>query len=359
MFSFINRIQPDVDDLLLSLTPGSKPKRLHSIEIFLDQEIKDQVQLRCFGRDPSDLETREQRLSAEIELHMALGYDVFRLPVVRKGIFKLSNRSSDQKNSSRAWAEEKKGVIQNWEDFEKYSWPQVKDIDLRDFEWMEKNLPGNMGCYDLTAHIYEVISFLFGYESLCLFLYDEPDLVTAVCGKVGRFYADYTEILAQMDKVPFLWGADDLGFRSGLLMPRDFIVNNILPWHKKCADAAHAAGKPYILHSCGNIREIMDDLIDDVGIDGKHSFEDAIQPVEEAFAVYGSRTAVLGGLDVDILTRAPEQEIRRKTRDILDACFRGSGYIFGTGNSVAAYVPLENYCAMMDEASRYSREITR
>jgi len=354
MFRFLNKIEPDVDDLLLSIRLGEKPKRLHALEIFLDQEIKDQVLLRCLGRDPMAFENREQRLDAEIGLHKTLGYDIFRVPVVQKGIFKLSSQVSLSENNKRSWMDEKAGVIRNWQDFESYPWPKIEEIDLGDYEWMEEHLPENMGYYDLTAHIYEVVSFLFGFESLCLFLYDKPDLVAAVCEQVGQFYEDYTKLLAGLDKVPLLWGADDLGFRSGLLMPKDFLVKHILPWHKKCADAAHAAGKPYILHSCGNLREIMDDFIDDVGIDGKHSFEDAIQPVEEACKMYGSRTAVLGGLDVDIITRSPEDEIRDKVRGILDSCFKGSGYIFGTGNSVTDYVPLENYCIMMDEAFSYS-----
>jgi hypothetical protein len=43
---------------------------------------------------------------------------------------------------------------------------------------------------------------------------------------------------------------------------------------------AHEAGRPYILHSCGNLSAILEDLIEDVGTDGRHSFEDVIEPVE-------------------------------------------------------------------------------
>ena len=59
----------------------------------------------------------------------------------------------------------------------------------------------------------------------------------------------------------------------------------------------HEKGLPYFVHSCGNLVEIMDDLIDEVGIDGKHSFEDAIMPINEAQARWGDRIAVLGGID--------------------------------------------------------------
>jgi len=57
-------------------------------------------------------------------------------------------------------------------------------------------------------------------------------------------------------------------------------------WHKRSAQMAHEHGKRYCLHSCGNVKAIMEDLICDVAIDAKHSFEDAIMPMTE---VYGSR----------------------------------------------------------------------
>ena len=79
----------------------------------------------------------------------------------------------------------------------------------------------------------------------------------------------------------------------------------------------------------------MDDLIDDVGIDAKHSFEDKILPVEEAYRRWGDRIAILGGVDMDVLGRGTEEQVRARTRQILEVCgVKGTGYCLGTGNSV-------------------------
>ena len=93
----------------------------------------------------------------------------------------------------------------------------------------------------------------------------------------------------------------------------------------------------------------MDDLIDDVGIDALHSFEDTILPVTEAKAQYGDRIALLGGLDVDFMCRATEEQVRERARRTLDRCMPGAGYCLGTGNSVANYIPLNNYLEILDE----------
>jgi uroporphyrinogen decarboxylase len=135
-------------------------------------------------------------------------------------------------------------------------------------------------------------------------------------------------------------------------MSPDFLRRKILPWHKRCAEIARSKGKPYLLHSCGKLDEIMDDLIDDVGMDGKHSFEDAILPVAEAKRRYGDRISLLGGIDLDFLCRSPEGEIRRRVRDTLEVCMKGGGYCLGTGNTAANYLPLDSYLAMIDEGRR-------
>ena len=120
------------------------------------------------------------------------------------------------------------------------------------------------------------------------------------------------------------------------------------------AEKSHAAGRPYLLHACGKLDAIMPELLNDVGIDAKHSFEDTIESIIDAKQTYGRRVALLGGIDVDFLCRADETAIRRRVRDTLSACMPGGGYCLGTGNTVANYIPLDNYLIMLDEGRRYT-----
>jgi uroporphyrinogen decarboxylase len=98
----------------------------------------------------------------------------------------------------------------------------------------------------------------------------------------------------------------------------------------------------------------MEDLIEDVGIDAKHSFEDTIQPVEAFSERYGKRIAVIGGVDIDLLSRGSEEQVRARTRQILRACTPSRAFILGSGNSIANYVSPQNYLAMLDEGRRYN-----
>ena len=140
-----------------------------------------------------------------------------------------------------------------------------------------------------------------------------------------------------------------MGFKTATMVGPRELHRFVFPWLTKIAGIAHERGMPFLLHSCGNLSQIMDELIDTVGIDAKHSFEDAIQPVADAKRLYGDRIALLGGADVDFLSRSTEDEVRAYTRRLIDQCAPGGGWALGTGNSVANYIPLANYLAMLDE----------
>ncbi len=147
---------------------------------------------------------------------------------------------------------------------------------------------------------------------------------------------------------------DDLGFKTSLLLDPDSIRRLLLPWHKRLADTLHAHGKLFFLHSCGNMYPLTDAFIDEVGIDAKHSFEDNILPVTEVKRLYGDRLTLLGGMDIDFLTRADEAAIRAKTREILSTCMPGGGYFLGASNWINEDIPCENYLVMLDEARKHN-----
>jgi len=126
----------------------------------------------------------------------------------------------------------------------------------------------------------------------------------------------------------------------------------VFPIYRQMTDLAHAAGKPFILHSCGNLAQVYDDLIDDCRIDAKHSFEETILPVEDFKRQYGHRVTPLGGLDVDLICRGTPEQIRADTRRKIERCFADGHWALGTGNSLTDYMPVENFALVLEEGQR-------
>ncbi len=253
----------------------------------------------------------------------------------------------------RSWNDQHVGAVTSWEDFERYSWPKIEDFDFSSFEILDRILPEGMGL--MLSHAggpYEILSALMSYEGMCLALYDDYPLVEAVAQRVGELMLRFYEHLLDFRRVVAIFPGDDMGFRSGTLIAPARLRALTLPWHKRFSALAHSRGVPYFLHSCGNLLGIMETLIDEVGIDAKHSYEDAILPVEDFQARFGPRIAVLGGLDVHILSAGTPEDVRRRTRQLIDTCAPRGRYAIGSGNSIPSYVPAENYLAMIEEALR-------
>lgn len=353
------KITPNWEGLVDCILRKGTPERVYHLELFLDQEVQDAI---CEGYgllkglDSEDPYVDLQRMVA---IQRFLGYDSvrcsldgFEMPLQREI---ADDTASLQRSGGRRFINEHTGPITNWEEFESYPWPDPKDWFSRSLEWYETHLPDDMCVVGSGgfAHFAEYLIWLMGYETFCYALYEQRDLVAAISRRLSDMYTKFLERILQFERVKIVFGSDDMGFRSGTLMRPDDLREFVLPGHQRLAKMSHDAGRPYILHSCGNLRDIMEDLIDDVGIDGKHSFEDTIENVVDAKSTYGQRIALLGGIDVDFLCRADEVQIRQRVRTTLAQCLPGGGYCLGTGNSVANYIPLDNYLVMVDEGRNF------
>jgi len=354
-------VTPDWEALVRCIRREGTPQRVHNIELFLDGEVQQAVCERYDLLDGLDISDPYFDLKRQIAIQRFLGYDFVRCGVENLDMplnrAKIDDTADLQRASGRSYMEEHHGPITNWAEFEAYPWPDPAKATTRALEWYENNLPDDMCVIGSGgfAHFAEYVTWLMGYETLCYALYDQRDLVTAISDRLIAMYDVIVQRILQFNRVKIVWGSDDMGFKTGtLISPKDTRAF-VLPGHKRMAEFAHRGGHPYLLHACGNLTTIMPDLIDDVKIDARHSFEDTIETVVEAKRRYGDRIALLGGLDVDFMCRSDEAAIRQRVHDTLDVCMPGGGYCLGTGNSVANYIPLDNYLAMLDEGRRYSR----
>ena len=240
-------------------------------------------------------------------------------------------------------------LINDWESFRNYPWPDPGAVDYSILKDAQALMPKKVKILlPVPWGILENITSFLGYENLCMLIYDDPELVKAVCDAVGERLLEFYRICLSYDSVGGIIYNDDWGFNSGPLFAPDFFQTYIFPWVKKMTDISHQKGKPAIIHSCGKLDIFMDTIIDDLKFDGKHSFEDKIMPIETAYKMYGSRIALLGGIDVDFMIRASKEDIYSRSRKMLE--LGKSGYALGTGNSVPYYVPKENYFSMISAA---------
>jgi uroporphyrinogen decarboxylase len=355
----LDRARPDAGRFIDVVMGRVQSERPPLVEYLVDDALRRPITTELLGRPwvdpvPGDQAGRNAYLDNFIALWHGLGYDFVRfeesLPFVEHEVL---GPDASLSGGTRHWRDMGRGAIAGWDDLERYPWPSVTPASLAGYEHLATRLPEGMGLMACHAGgMYEHLAAIFSFEGLCYALHDQPDLVAAAAGRLGETLLAFYRQLVELPHLIAVFPGDDMGFRSATLIPPDALRRLVLPWHKRFAALAHERGLPYFLHSCGNLTAIMDDLIDDVGIDAKHSFENAIMPATEFQALYGRRVGVLGGVDIDILARSTPDGVRAEVRRVIDICHPRGRFAIGSGNSIPSYIPVENYLAMLDEAQR-------
>ncbi len=334
---------PDFENNLLKVLKGERPARATLWELLISRQKIDRFsQIACPGDTPTD------RLRMVVSAMSYLGYDY---AFCHASSLSFSHIFAERKHTKSL---NSGSVITDWESFEKYEWPDMKSQDYSRLEKIAPYLPEGMKIMVLGPDgVLENVIKLIGYDNLCFMLYDEPELVKAVFDNVGSRLVAYYDNAASADTVGALISNDDWGFNTQPFLSPDMMRKYVFPWHKKIVETIHSYGKPVVLHSCGNYSRIIDDVIEDLKYDARHSYEDNIVPVEDAYESLNGRIAVIGGIDVDYLARRTPEEIERRCRLMLERTWERGGYALGSGNSIASYIPDENYLAMLRVAHEF------
>lgn len=288
----------------------------------------------------------------------AVGYDyVTVFPIVPIPRTRSQLRENPQQQGKvRMWQDEHHGVITSRREFEEYPWPTPDKVGVFTIDMVAPKMPPGMKVMFFYLGIFEDLKILMGFEEMAIKSIEEPELLVDILENLTVLAVDAIDRAAAHPATGAIFYGEDMGFNTGTMLTPKFMRKHVIPRHKRIADACHKHGKPFLFHSCGQIDALMDDLIDVVGIDAKHSFTDNIEPVEQVYKRYGDRIAILGGVDVDLLTRGTQRQVRARVRSILDVCGAGGGFAMGSGNSITNYCNIENYYAMIDETRKWNEE---
>jgi uroporphyrinogen decarboxylase len=334
----LNDYKPNPDfNHLLSVLRNECPARPTLFEFFMNLPLYEQFA----GELPANCPEHLKELVLTIQAYRNLGYDY--APVVQRAF-----SFSSQKTTKASCSMNEGAVITDRESFDRFEWP---DADAVSFDFLDEVQPFVPDGMKLIAWgpngVFETGTDLVGYENLCIMTMEAEDLVMDIFREIGSRFVRYYERCLEHDLVGAVISNDDWGFRSQTLLSPSQLRRFIFPWHRKIAEAAHSAGRPAILHSCGQLEAVWDDIIDDMRFDGKHSNEDTILPVEEAYEKYGDRIAIIGGIDLDFVCRSTLEEVSRRAEAMIERTAQRGGYALGTGNSIPEYTPVENYLAMI------------
>ena len=198
-------------------------------------------------------------------------------------------------------------------------------------------------CASYSGSLYEWSYYLRGRERIYFDFYDRPDLVELIVEKIAGF----VELLAATNLkcgVDILCFYDDLGAQTSLQFDPEMFRRFYKPFYKKIwSSIKEKNSNAYVfLHACGNISEIIPDLIE-CGLDILHPLQPETMDVYALSSRYAKDLVFWGTMSNQYtLTRGSKDDIVREVRERIEKIGSTGRLILGSSNTLGRDVPVQN-----------------
>jgi len=222
-------------------------------------------------------------------------------------------------------------------------------LDPRFFENIPARIeeyPDRFRVFQLGFSLYERAWTLRGIENLLLDFVLHPEFVTELFNAIGEYNRTQVREAMKYD-IDAVYFGDDWGQQKGLQMGGELWRRFILPVLEKMYGLVRQSDKFVMIHSCGDVHELFDDLVD-IGLNCFNPFQPEVMDIFEIFPRYKGRLAFHGGLSTQrTLPFGTPDDVRKETKRLLELGAEG-GYIMAPAHDMEGDVPLENMLAAIE-----------
>jgi uroporphyrinogen decarboxylase len=231
---------------------------------------------------------------------------------------------------------------------------------LEGFEWPDPcdprffaAIPASLDAWGDRFRVFQIGFSLFerawtlrGLENLMMDFIDNPRFVDELLNRIADYNIAQIRRALRYD-IDAVYFGDDWGQQRGLQMGGRLWRRFLLPVLRRMYGEVRSAGKFVMIHSCGDVDELFEDLIQ-AGVNCFNPFQPEVMDVWHLLPQYRSRLAFHGGLSTQrTLPNGNVADVRRETRRLLELGRQG-GYIFAPAHDVQGDVPLENMLAFLE-----------
>jgi uroporphyrinogen decarboxylase len=266
-----------------------------------------------------------------------------------------------------ATAQDEFGVVWSTNDVDRGSpiGPCLPAPDLSDYTFPDPAAPHRFeGLADWCARnrthyrilgvgdLWERATFMRGMEYLLI----DVMLSTTFVEDLLRGLTDY--ILRTMETVletcefEAIGLSDDYGTQRSLMISPDAWRELVRPRLAEIYSLAKMNGRAVFHHTCGNVYDIVGDMID-IGLDFLHPIQPEAMDIHLLKREFGRHLTLWGEIRTqDLLPNGAPEEVRAEVRRTKRQMGEGGGYVLEPGIIIQADVPLGNMVALIDEAIR-------
>jgi len=188
---------------------------------------------------------------------------------------------------------------------------------------------------------------LRGMENLMIDFIKNPQFVKELFDIITDFSIKIIKNLKNF-KVDALRFGDDWGCQKGLLISPETWREFIKPCIRRMYDQAHLQGYNIIIHSCGDITAILDDIVE-LGVDVFNPFQPEVMNIKNVIMKYSNRLAFYGGLSIQrTLPFGTVEEVKKDVDDLIHLARNHGGLIISPSHDLPPSISIYNVLAIID-----------
>ncbi len=203
-----------------------------------------------------------------------------------------------------------------------FDWPDpTKYIDSEECRRVVESVPAGRAVLGViwSAHFQDACA-AFGMENAFMQMMQAPDMFRAVIDKIADFYLTANEIFyeATRGKLHAVLIGNDFGCQTGLMLSPELIRQFAFPGTRQLVGQARNYGVKVIHHSCGSVRDIIEDMID-IGVDAVHPIQALAAGMEPRGLKrdFGDRMSFCGGVDAqNLMVNGTPDQIRATVKEL-------------------------------------------
>jgi uroporphyrinogen decarboxylase len=236
-------------------------------------------------------------------------------------------------------------IPQNVDDF-----PFPDPLDSARFNYVKDGCQKHPDLFKLATKrlsLFERAWSLRGMENFLMDMAADQDFVDALLDRITAFNMAIVEEALKYPIDGFHIG-DDWGQQKGLIMGPKYWRRFIKPRLAVLFARAKREGKFVSIHSCGDIWEILPDLIE-IGLDMYNPFQPESIDVYKAKKEFGHKLTFWGGISTQkTLPFGTPDDVRREVREKIKSIGENGGYVCAPAHDIQGDVPIENIQALLE-----------
>jgi uroporphyrinogen decarboxylase len=209
-------------------------------------------------------------------------------------------------------------------------------------------IDANSNRYILAKFSYSLFERAWALRGMENFMMDfiiNPAFVHDLLEEITDFNIAVLDNLASF-AIDGVYFGDDYGYQRGLMMSPAVWRRFIKPRLQRMYERAHSLGCDVFIHSCGNVREILEDLYR-AGVNVFNPFQPEAIDIEETIGTFSGKLAFYGGMSIQhTLPFGSTGDVTDETQNRLELAKRFGGYIISPSHDMPPDIPLENILTM-------------